>query len=210
MPAAAASAQLLVAVVRSVLRYLHLVGLIATPLDWAVPAVAAVRGRSLPRGVSETTVTAPLSSCDRRRTVGRRDYAILLLLARLGLRASEVAQITLEDVGWRAGEVVVHGKGGRADLLPLAVDGADGGGHDRGDKRRGERGKQARGQQRAAARLGGAGPHGLGAAGSHPDRIEELPGGLPRCWARGLRRWGVSRHRLPARRATSAPGQRRR
>jgi integrase/recombinase XerD len=118
----AASAQLLVVVVRSVLRYLHLVGLIAAPLEWAVPAVAGVRGRSLPRGVSEMTVSALMGSCDRRRTVGRRDYAILLLLARLGLRAGEVAQIALEDVQWRAGEIVVHGKGARIDSLPLPVD----------------------------------------------------------------------------------------
>lgn len=118
----AASAQLLVAVVRSVLRYLHLAGLIAAPLEWAVPAVAAVRGRSLPRGLEPAALAALLSGCDRRRTVGRRDYAILLLLARLGLRASEVAQIALEDVRWRTGEIVVHGKGGRVDLLPLPVD----------------------------------------------------------------------------------------
>jgi integrase/recombinase XerD len=118
----AASAQLLVAVVRSLLRYLHATGLIAVPLEWAVPAVAAVRGRSLPRGLEPATVTALLSGCDRRRTVGRRDYAILLLGLRLGLRASEVAQIALEDVRWRTGEIVVHGKGGRVDVLPLPVD----------------------------------------------------------------------------------------
>jgi integrase/recombinase XerD len=118
----AASAQLLVVVVRSVLRYLHLAGLIAKPLEWAVPAVAAVRGRLLPRGLEPATVAALLSSCDRRRTVGRRDYAILVLLTRLGLRASEVAQIALEDVRWRAGEIVVHGKGGRLGVLPLPVD----------------------------------------------------------------------------------------
>ena len=53
--------------------------------------------------------------------VGRRDYAILLLLARLGLRASEVARLGLDDVSWRAGEIVVHGKGGRVDRLPLPV-----------------------------------------------------------------------------------------
>ena len=111
----AASAQLLVVVVRSLLRYLHLVGLIAAPLEWAVPKVACVRDRSLPRGVSAVTVSALLSSCDRRRTVGRRDHAILLLLARLGLRAGEVARIALEDVKWRAGEIVVHGKGARID-----------------------------------------------------------------------------------------------
>ena len=118
----AASAQLLAAAMRSVLRYLHLAGLIAAPLEWAVPAVAAVRDRSLPRGLGPPTVAALLGSCDRRRTVGRRDYAILLLLARLGLRAGEVAGIALEDLRWRAGEIVVHGKGGWLDRLPLPVD----------------------------------------------------------------------------------------
>jgi integrase/recombinase XerD len=118
----AASAQLLVAVVRSVLRFLHQAGLIAAPLEWAVPAVAAVRAGSLPRGLEPATVGALLGSCDRRQVAGRRDYAILLLLARLGLRASEIAGIALEDVGWRAGEIMVHGKGGRVDRLPLPVD----------------------------------------------------------------------------------------
>jgi integrase/recombinase XerD len=117
-----AEAQLLVVVVRSVLRYLHLAGLIAAPLDWAVPRVAGLRDRSLPRGLEPPVVAALLSGCDRRRTVGRRDFAILLLLVRLGLRASEVARIALDDVNWRAGEILVHGKGGRVDLLPLPVD----------------------------------------------------------------------------------------
>jgi integrase/recombinase XerD len=118
----AASAQLLVAVVRSVLRFLHQEGLIAAPLEWAVPAVAAVRALSLPRGLEPATVRALLGSCDRRQVAGRRDYAILLLLARLGLRASEIAGIALEDVSWRVGEIMVHGKGGRVDRLPLPVD----------------------------------------------------------------------------------------
>ena len=63
-----------------------------------------------------------LASCDRRRTVGRRDYAILLLLVRFGLRAGEVAALRLDDVDWRAGEVVIHGKGNRLDRLPLPAD----------------------------------------------------------------------------------------
>lgn len=111
-----------VTVARSVLRYLHLAGVIAAPLDWAVPAVAPVRGRSLPRGVSTGTVAALLASCDRRRVIGRRDYAIVLLLVRLGLRAGEVAGLVLDDLDWRAGEILVHGKGGRRDRLPLPVD----------------------------------------------------------------------------------------
>jgi integrase/recombinase XerD len=116
------AARLLVTVARSVLRYLHLAGVIAAPLDWAVPAVAPVRGRSLPRGVSSETVTALLASCDRGRVVGRRDYAIVLLLVRLGLRAGEVAGLGLDDLDWRSGEVLVRGKGGRRDRLPLPVD----------------------------------------------------------------------------------------
>jgi integrase len=63
-----------------------------------------------------------LASCDRRTLVGRRDYAILLLLSRLGLRAGEVAAIGLDDVDWRGGLLLVRGKGGRHDELPLPVD----------------------------------------------------------------------------------------
>jgi site-specific recombinase XerD len=116
------SAQMLVAVVRSVLRYLHVVGLIDVPLEWAVPAAANLRSRALPHGLDSAAVGALLSSCDRRRRIGRRNYAILVLLVRLGLRASEVATLSLEDLRWRAGEIVVHGKGSRVDTLPLPVD----------------------------------------------------------------------------------------
>jgi integrase/recombinase XerD len=107
---------------RSVARSLPVAGVIAGLLDWAVPAVAPARGRSLARGVAPETVAVLLASCDRGRLVGRRDYAILLLLVRLGLRASEVAAIGLDDLDWRAGELLVHGKGGRRDRLPLPVD----------------------------------------------------------------------------------------
>jgi site-specific recombinase XerD len=112
----------LVCALRSFLRYLHLAGMIDLPLVWAVPAVADLRDRTLPRGLEPAAVKRLLASCDRRRTIGRRDYAILLLLARLGLRAGEVAAITLDDVDWRAGLLLVHGKGSREDLLPLPVD----------------------------------------------------------------------------------------
>lgn len=113
----------LVVAVRSLLRWLHVEGLIASPLEWAVPGVADLRDRSLPRGLDPVAVKALLASCDRRRTVGRRDYAILLLLIRLGLRAGEVAAITLDDIDWRAGELLVrNGKGARRERLPLSVD----------------------------------------------------------------------------------------
>jgi integrase/recombinase XerD len=88
-----------------------------------VPAVADLRDRSLPRGLDPAVVKALLASCDRRRTVGRRDYAILLSLLRLGLRAGEIAAITLDDIDWRAGELLVHnGKGRRQERLPLPAD----------------------------------------------------------------------------------------
>ncbi len=92
----------LAANLRALLRYLHVVGLIDAPLVWAVPKVADLRGRSLPKGLAPGAVTGMLAACDPVRTVGRRDLAVLLLLARLGLRAGEVAAIGLEDVDWRA------------------------------------------------------------------------------------------------------------
>lgn len=112
----------LVCALRSLLRYLHLAGLIAAPLVWAVPSVADLRDRALPRGLEPAAVGKLLASCDRRRLVGRRDFAILLLLARLGLRAGEVAAIALDDLDWRAGMLLVHGKGSREDVLPLPMD----------------------------------------------------------------------------------------
>ena len=112
----------LVGRLRPFLRYLHVAGVIETPLVWAVPGVADLGDRSLPRGVESRVVSRLLASCDPRRKVGRRDYAILLLLIRLGLRAGEVAAMRLEDLDWRAGELVVRGKGDRRDRLPLPVD----------------------------------------------------------------------------------------
>ena len=117
-----AGARKLVDGLRPLLRYLHVAGLTATPLQWAVPGVADLRDRSLPRGLEPAVVARLLASCDRRRTVGRRDYAILLLLGRLGLRAGEVAALRLDDLDWRRGEILVRGKGGRSDRLPLPVD----------------------------------------------------------------------------------------
>ncbi len=112
----------LVCALRSLLRYLHLAGLIEAPLVWAVPSVADLRDRTLPRGLEPAAVKKLLASCDRRTLVGRRDHAVLLLLSRLGLRAGEVAAMRLEDVDWRAGMLLVRGKGSRQDVLPLPVD----------------------------------------------------------------------------------------
>jgi integrase/recombinase XerD len=112
----------LAARLRRLLRYLHVVGVIEVPLVWAVPPVADLRGRSLPKAVSPEVITALLASCDVELVIGRRDFAVLLLLSRLGLRAGEVAAIGLDDVDWRAGELLVHGKGHREDTMPVPVD----------------------------------------------------------------------------------------
>ena len=106
---------------RSLLRYLHVAGVVPVSLVGAVPGVAA-RRRKLPRALEPAVVAQLLASCDRRRTVGRRDHAILLLLSRLGLRAGEVAALQLDDVDWRAGEMLVRGKGDRHERLPLPPD----------------------------------------------------------------------------------------
>lgn len=112
----------LVSALRSFLRYLHLTGQIEAPLVWALPAVADLRDRTLPRGLEPAALARLLASCDRRRAVGRRDFAILKLLSRLGLRAGEVAGLQLDDVDWRRGLLLVRGKGGRLDELPLPDD----------------------------------------------------------------------------------------
>lgn len=112
----------LVTALRSLLGFLHLSGRLAQPLASAVPTVPGWRFGSLPRGVSPGQVAAILASCDRDSAVGRRDYAILMLLTRLGLRAGEVIGITLEDIDWQAGELLVVGKADHAEKLPLPAD----------------------------------------------------------------------------------------
>jgi site-specific recombinase XerD len=105
---------------RALLRWWHLDGVVTGSLTEAVPKVAH-RPPGLPKAVTAAGVAAMLASCDSG-PAGRRDYAMLLLLARLGLRAGEVAGLQLGDVQWRAGQIVVRGKGNRRDLLPLPVE----------------------------------------------------------------------------------------
>lgn len=107
---------------RSFLRFVYVQGLTQTQLDAAVPAIAGSRGSALPRDLEPSFVEALLRSCDRRRGTGRRDYAILLLLSRLGLRIGEVASMELDDVDWRQGELMIRGKGQRHERLPLPAD----------------------------------------------------------------------------------------
>ena len=115
------TAQRTATALRSLLRFCHLEGLTGGCLDQAVPKVA-YRNPGLPRGLEPAQVRALLASCDRQSAAGRRDYAILTLLARVGLRAGEVAALALEDIDWRNGEVTIRGKGNRRDKLPLPAD----------------------------------------------------------------------------------------
>ena len=123
--AAPASTQFFVAALRSFLRFCFLEGLTAYDVSAAALGLTVRRSSPLPRGISRSDADALLKSCDLRRSTGRRDYAIVLILLRLGLRAGEVSALTLEDIDWRAGQVVVHGKGGRVDSLPLPNDVGD-------------------------------------------------------------------------------------
>ena len=115
------TAQRLATALRSLLRFWHLQGLISGPLDQAVPKIANRRA-TLPRGLEPAQVQAMLASCDRGIADGRRDLAILTLLARMGLRAGEVAGLRLDDIDWRLAEITIAGKGNRRDRLPLPAD----------------------------------------------------------------------------------------
>jgi site-specific recombinase XerD len=107
---------------RSFLGFALVEGLIGMPLAGAVPSVARWSGAGLPRGLTSKQVSSLLASCARRSATGRRDYAILLLLVRLGLRAAEVSALRLDDIDWRAGEIIVRGKGRTEERLPLPSD----------------------------------------------------------------------------------------
>ena len=111
-----------VAELRSLLRFLYLTGCTPLPLATAVPPVAGWHDASLPVGISAVDVQRLLEGCDRNSPGGIGDFAILILVARLGLRSAEVARLELGDIDWRAGELVVRGKGRRQDRLPLPSD----------------------------------------------------------------------------------------
>jgi site-specific recombinase XerD len=116
------SAELTVVALRSLLRFLHLDGELERSLAGAVPSVASCRLSVLPKRLEPGHVQALLGSCDTSTPTGVRDLAILTVLARLGLRAGEVARLSLGDIDWRAGELIVCGKGERSERLPLPDD----------------------------------------------------------------------------------------
>jgi integrase/recombinase XerD len=107
---------------RALLRFLHLQGYLPWPLVGAVPASARWRRRLPSRALPAEQVAQLLDGCDEHTVVGRRDRAALLLMVRLGLRAGEVAALRLEDIDWRAGEILVRGKADRWERLPLPTD----------------------------------------------------------------------------------------
>lgn len=116
------SAKTMVCALRSFLRFLHAAGMTPRPLADAVPSVADRRRASIPRNLDPDVITELIASCDTATAMGRRDVAILVVLARLGLRAGEVAALCLEDLDWRAGEIVISGKGRRVERMPLPAD----------------------------------------------------------------------------------------
>jgi integrase/recombinase XerD len=115
-------AKLLTSAMRSFLRYARYRGEVTRDLAAAVPVVANWSMPSIPRAIGADQVRRLLASIDRRTAMGRRDYAIVLLLARLGLRSGEVAFLELDDIDWDAGEVSARGKGDQRTVLPLPAE----------------------------------------------------------------------------------------
>lgn len=109
-------------VVRAFLRYLHLKGIISVALADCVPSIRRWRLAGLPTFLPPQKVQQVLDACDRTTAMGHRDYAVLVVLAKLGLRASEVAALSLDDIDWRSGKILVHGKGRRQAMMPLRHD----------------------------------------------------------------------------------------
>lgn len=115
-------AKVMTTALRCFLQYARYRGDIKLDLAAAVPTVANWTQASIPRFLSSDQVELVLAHCNRQTAIGRRDYAILLLLARLGLRAGEVASLTLDDIDWEAGHITILGKGGQQSQMPLPVD----------------------------------------------------------------------------------------
>jgi site-specific recombinase XerD len=112
----------LISSMRSFLQYLHYKGLIDADLSKSVPKVALWSLSSLPKHIPAAAVQRVLDSCDQETPMGRRNYAILLLLSRLGLRAAEIVGLNLEDIDWDNARITVWGKGRQRAQLPLPAD----------------------------------------------------------------------------------------
>jgi site-specific recombinase XerD len=116
------AAQSMATALRSFLRFAQYRGDTASNLAACVPTIACWSRSTLPRALPRNDIDRVLAACNRKTRSGRRDYAVLLLLARLGLRASEISNLTLDDIDWDAGCISIRGKAGRLDKLPLPSD----------------------------------------------------------------------------------------
>jgi site-specific recombinase XerD len=115
-------AQLMLTALRVFFRFLVYRGDLETDLSTAVPSVAHWQMQTAPKGLEAEEVEQLLEHCNPVTAVGRRDHAILLLLARLGLRAGDIVHLNLDDVNWEAGEIALSGKGRKVHCLPLPAD----------------------------------------------------------------------------------------
>jgi site-specific recombinase XerD len=115
-------AKLTVSALRSFCQFLRFRGDLKHDLSGAVLTVPNWRLTSLPKSLAPNEVSRLLRKCDQRTATGQRNFTVLLVLARLGLRAKEIVLMTLEDIDWEAGEVIVRGKGSRHERMPLPRD----------------------------------------------------------------------------------------
>jgi site-specific recombinase XerD len=116
------SMQLLTTALRSFFRFIQYRGDIVSDMAASVPTVADRKRSDIPKYLSAEDVERILHDCDQTTDIGRRDYAVLLLLARLGLRAGEVVAMALDDIDWESGVITIRGKGRRLDQLPIPQD----------------------------------------------------------------------------------------
>jgi integrase/recombinase XerD len=115
-------AKVMTSALRSFLQYGRYLGEICVDLRASVPTVANWSMTGIPRSISAFQVDSLLAQCDRQCADGRRDYAVLLLLARLGLRAGEVVELMLEDLDWHEAAIRIRGPAQRCDRLPMPAD----------------------------------------------------------------------------------------
>lgn len=114
--------RLLASALRSFCRFLFVHGDLATDLSTSVPTVRRYRHATAPPFLTGADMDRVLAAIDQSTSTGRRDYAILVLLARLGLRAGETVTLELDDIRWRSGELVIRGKGRVIEHVPLLAE----------------------------------------------------------------------------------------
>lgn len=114
--------QLMTSALRSFFRYLRFHGDITLDLAEAVPTVASWRLPELPKSLAREDIDRLLQSCDQNTAVGQRDYTVLLILSRLGLRSCEIVNMTLDDIDWENGVMTIHGKGVQHNQMPIPYD----------------------------------------------------------------------------------------